>query len=66
MIEQPFDWGLAWTYVAWAAMIAYFTLGLAITIGGLFDVVKMFRRLEAEHRNTGRFGDRLETFDLPK
>ncbi len=43
------NWPIFWQYVVWAAIISYFGLGIAITIGGFFDVVKMFRRLESEH-----------------
>lgn len=42
------DWQQVWPYVVWAAFISYFGLGIAITIGGFFDVIKMFRRLESE------------------
>ncbi|HPU33410.1 MAG TPA: hypothetical protein PK184_12000 [Phycisphaerae bacterium] len=43
------EWEQVWKYVVWAAIISYFGLGLAITFGGFFDAIKMFRRLEAEH-----------------
>jgi hypothetical protein len=43
------NWPEIWKYVIWAAVIGYFGLGIAITVGGFFDVIKMFRRLEREH-----------------
>ena len=43
------NWELFWTWVVWSAIGIYFGLGLAITIGGFFDVKKMFRRLDAAH-----------------
>ena len=43
------NWPEIWKYVVWAAILSYFGLGVAITIGGFFDVIKMFRRLENEH-----------------
>jgi hypothetical protein len=43
------NWPEIWYYVVWASIIGYFGLGIAITIGGFFDVIKMFRRLESEH-----------------
>lgn len=46
---KSLDWAQTWKYVAWAAIWSYFGLGVAITIGGFFDVIKMFRRLEDEH-----------------
>jgi hypothetical protein len=51
------NWPEIWNYVVWTAVIGYFGLGIAITIGGFFDVIKMFRRLEKEHReNNGPTG----------
>jgi hypothetical protein len=43
------NWPEIWKYVMWSAIFSYFGLGVAITIGGFFDVIKMFRRLESEH-----------------
>ncbi|GMU24157.1 MAG: hypothetical protein AMXMBFR13_42340 [Phycisphaerae bacterium] len=41
-------WDVVWLYVVGAAIVSYFGLGIVLTIGGFFDVFKMFRRLEAE------------------
>ncbi len=50
------NWPEIWKYVAGAAIVSYFGLGVAITIGGFFDVVKMFRRLEADHARSNNAG----------
>ncbi len=42
-------WALIWQYVVYIALGLYFGLAVAITIGGFFDVKKMFRRLDAAH-----------------
>lgn len=38
-------WALMWYIVVSAAVISYFGLAVVLTIGGFFDVKKMFRRL---------------------
>jgi hypothetical protein len=38
-------WALFWYIVVFAAVISYFGLAVVISIGGFFDVKKMFRRL---------------------
>lgn len=43
------NWAETWKYVLMAALIGYFGLAIGITIGGFFDLIRMFRRLESEH-----------------
>jgi hypothetical protein len=43
------SWITFWQYVIWAALITYFGLAIVITIGGMSDVRKMLRRLDAAH-----------------
>jgi hypothetical protein len=38
-------WALFWYIVIAAAVVSYFGLAVVISIGGYFDVRKMFRRL---------------------
>jgi hypothetical protein len=42
-------WELFWYIVIAAAVISYFGLALVVSIGGFFDVRKMFRRLDDAH-----------------
>lgn len=39
------SWGTFWQIVVWTAVVSYFGLAVVITIGGIGDVRKMFRRL---------------------
>ena len=41
-------WALFWYIVIAAAVVSYFGLAVVISIGGYFDVRKMFRRLSDE------------------
>lgn len=43
------SWSSFWHWVLWAALISYFGLAVVISIGGFFDVKRMFRRLDAAH-----------------
>ncbi|NLX24058.1 MAG: hypothetical protein GXY55_20605 [Phycisphaerae bacterium] len=38
-------WGIFWCIVLILALVSYFGLAVVISIGGFFDVKKMFRRL---------------------
>ncbi len=38
-------WGMVWSIVLITALVSYFGLAVVISIGGFFDVKKMFRRL---------------------
>lgn len=42
-------WAQFWQYVIYTALGLYFGLAFAITVGGFFDVKKMFRRLNEAH-----------------
>ena len=41
--------GLFWWIVVVIALVSYFGLACAITVGGFFDLKKMFRRLNEAH-----------------
>jgi len=42
--------GIFWCIVMIVAMVSYFGLACVITVGGFFDLKKMFRRLDEAHR----------------
>ena len=42
-------WASFWWWVIVVATTTYFGLGIVITIGGFFDVKRMFRRLDESH-----------------
>ncbi len=42
-------WALIWYIVVAAAVLSYFGLALAVSIGAFFDVKKMFHRLDEAH-----------------
>ena len=46
-------WALFWYIVLIAALVSYFGLAFVITIGGYFDLKKMFRRLNEAHASEG-------------
>jgi len=46
-------WPLFWYIVVIAALTSYFGLAVVITIGGFFDLKKMFRRLTEAHAAEG-------------
>lgn len=41
-------WALFWYIVVTAAVVSYFGLAVVLTVGGFFDVKKMFRRLSEQ------------------
>ena len=43
-------WALFWYIVIATAVISYFGLAVVISIGGFFDVRKMFRRLSDDEQ----------------
>ncbi len=43
------NWATFWYYVIWTALLAYFGLAIVVTIGGFFDVKRMFQRLDTAH-----------------
>jgi len=45
-------WALFWKIVLLAAFFSYFGLAIVLTIGGFFDVKKMFRRLAEAARHS--------------
>lgn len=59
------DWAGVWTVVIVAAIIAYFGLGIAITIGGFYDVLRMFRRLDEAQADRDRAAGAMEAPDEP-
>jgi len=46
-------WVLFWYIVIATAICSYFGLAFVITIGGFFDLKKMFRRLTEAHASEG-------------
>ena len=40
------DWPSFWKIVVYVALASYFGLAIVITIGGFYDVKRMFRRLD--------------------
>jgi len=45
------NWPSFWTGLLWTALASYFGLAFVITIGGFFDVKRMFRRLDEQQRS---------------
>ena len=49
--------GIFWCIVMIVAMVTYFGLAFVITIGGFFDLKKMFSRLNEAHHASKKSAD---------